>query len=249
MNLNAIDRAKPQKLYYQLLEILRGQIERNDWKVGEQIPTEEQLCSQYNVSKATVRLAIEELVLLGYLKKLQGKGTFIRRRKPDNSISMLVNLDESDIYHNPSCITRIIENKTLQPDKDVINCLNLSDEDHCFFFSRLTIVDGAPLFLQKLYISYNLMPGSTNNEEIADISSYEFLENKCGIKIQRVKEIMDVSNISEKDAGLLELASNPAVLRARHICYTHGDTPVSFSESFYRTDLYARTLEFERLRI
>lgn len=249
MYLSGVDRAKPQKLYYQILEILKEHIEKGKWRVGTQIPTEEQLSGQYSVSRATVRLAVEELVSIGYLKKFQGKGTFVRRRKPDNSIAMLVNLDESDIYHNPSCITRVIENKTLHPDKDVINCLNLSDEDHCFFFSRLTIVDGAPLFLQKFYISYNLMPGSINNKEIADISSYEFLENKCGIKIQRVKEIMDVSHISEKDAGLLELASNPDVLRVRHICYTQGDTPVSFSESFYRTDLYARTLEFERLRI
>lgn len=249
MYLSRVDRANPQKLYYQLLEILKANIEKGEWKVGAQISTEEQLSGQYNVSRATVRLAIEELVSIGYLKKFQGKGTFVRRRKPDNSIAMLVNLDESDIYNNASCITRVIENKTLHPDKDVINFLNLSGEDHCFFLSRLTIADGAPWFLQRFYISYNLLPAPVNDKEIAYISSHEFLENKCGIKIQRVKEVIDVSNISEKDARFLELASNQSVLRARHICYAHGDTPVSFSESFYRTDLYARTLEFERLRI
>ena len=54
MHVNSIDRTNPQKLYFQLLEILKGQIEQDTWKVGSQIPTEDQLCGRYNVSKATV---------------------------------------------------------------------------------------------------------------------------------------------------------------------------------------------------
>ncbi|MDP2157266.1 MAG: GntR family transcriptional regulator, partial [Nitrospirota bacterium] len=121
MNLieKAIDRTTSQKLYCQLLDILRGLIEKSEWKVGAQISTEEQLCSQYNVSKATVRLALAELVAMGYLKKIQGKGTFVRRRKPENKIAMLVNVGEDNLYRNPDCITRIIDNKTLKPDSDI----------------------------------------------------------------------------------------------------------------------------------
>jgi len=166
MNLNAIDRAKPQKLYYQLVEVLRKHIEKGEWRVGNQIPTEEQLCGQYNVSKATVRLAIEELVSLGYLKKFQGKGTFVRRRRPDSNIPMLVNLGEEEIYHDSSCIVRVIENKIVQADSNINDCLGLSDEDHCFFLSRLTIADSKPLIIQKLYISYGFIHGFINDEEL-----------------------------------------------------------------------------------
>ncbi|MBI5057382.1 MAG: GntR family transcriptional regulator [Nitrospirae bacterium] len=245
----SIDRTRPQKLYYQLLEILKEHIQKGEWKVGTKIPTEEQLCGQYNVSKATVRLAIEELVSLGYLKKIQGKGTFVRRSKPDDSISMLINFGESDVCEYSACVSRVIENKTLQPDRCVINYLNLSDEDHCFFLLRLIIVDGTPLTLQKLFISYNLMSGFINDKYPADTSPYAFIERRCGTKIQRIKEIVDVSLVSEKDEAHLELASNLPVLRTRHIYYGHGDTPLSFSESLYRTDKYPRTSEFERLKI
>jgi len=249
MHLNAIDRTKPQKLYYQILEILKEHIEKGKWGVGTQIPTEEQLCSQYNVSRATIRLAIAEMVSLGYLKKFQGKGTFVRRKKPGPSITMLVNFGEDSVYHNPSCITRIIESKIQQPDSTVRGYLNLSADDHCFFLSRLIIAEGTPLLMQKLYISYSVLPGSINADDLTDISLYSFLENSCGIKIQRIKEMDDVSHISEKDAGHLGLTSNLSALRARHICYAHDDTPISFSEFFYRTDTYARTLELERMRI
>lgn len=249
MYLNSIDRAKPQKLYYQLLEILKEHIQKGEWKVGSQIPTEDQLSGQYNVSKATVRLAVEELVSLGYLKKIQGKGTFVRRRKPDDSIAMLINFSGSDICNYSPCISRVIENKTFRPDENVINCLNLSDGDHSFFLSRLIIVDGAPLLLQKLFISYSRINGMNNDKETAEASPYAFIEKKCGIKIQRIKGLVDLSHVNEEDALHLELTSNLPVLRVRHIYYAHGDMPAGYSESFYRTEKYPWAMEFERLKM
>lgn len=248
MNQTTIDRTRPQKLYYQLLEILKGQIEKGDWRVGTQIPTEDQLCSQYNVSKATVRLAVAELVSLGYLKKFQGKGTFVRRKKPGHSLSMLTNLGEDCIYRNPACIVRVIEKKTLQPDEGIKDCLGLA-EDHCFFLSRLIVADSVPFLMQKLYIPYSLLPDFVTSEDMTDLSLYTFLESRCGLRIQRVKETVDIAGISDEDAELMELAQNTPVLRARHIGYAQGDIPVSLSEFLYRTDVCPKTTELERLRI
>ena len=78
---NEIDRTRSQKLYSQLFEILKEQIGKDGWEVGTQIPTEEQLCSQYNVSKATVRLALAELVLDGISEKNSGQGHICKEKK------------------------------------------------------------------------------------------------------------------------------------------------------------------------
>ncbi|MFA6056545.1 MAG: GntR family transcriptional regulator [Thermodesulfovibrionales bacterium] len=249
MNPNEIDRTIPQKLYCQLHEILKNQIGKGGWAVGAQIPTEEQLSSQYNVSKATVRLALAELVSMGYLKKMQGKGTFVRRKKPENRISVLMNLDDADVYYDTSNIIRIIENKTFKPLQEIGDCLYLSDDDHCLFISRLIITNGSPLLLQKLYVPYGLLPGIVAAEEITSISPYHFLEGRCGIKIKRMTETTDLTHLSKEEADLLELTYGATVLRIKQICYANGDAPVSFSESLYRTDSCARTVEFERLRI
>ena len=249
MNLNTIDRANPQKLYHQLLEILKEQIEKGEWKVGAQMPTEDQLGSKYNVSKATVRLAIAELASQGYLKKLQGKGTFIRRKKSGQDIAMLVNLGENSMQDNPSCLHRIIETRLLQPEDDITKYLNLFEDDSCFFLSKLLIAEGKPLVIHKIYISYSLLPGPANADDTAGMSPYTFIENKCGVKIHRIKNMIDLADVSEKDAGILEVTPGMAVLRTRQICYAHGDVPISFSESFYRTDVYPKVFEFERLKV
>jgi len=85
-----VDRESQQKLYVQMYSIIREKIEKNEWPIGTQIPTEDDLCKSYNVSKATVRMAITELVKNGYLKKQQGKGTFVTYSVPGLGIAMPV---------------------------------------------------------------------------------------------------------------------------------------------------------------
>src|SRR4030067_3604610 len=75
----SINRDNHQKLYYQLYEIIKKNIEDKEWGVCSQIPTEDELCKMYDVSRATVRSAIAELVREGYLYRQQGKGTFVKQ--------------------------------------------------------------------------------------------------------------------------------------------------------------------------
>lgn len=249
MEFEVIDRAGTQKLYTQLIGIIRSQIGRDGWAVGTQIPTEEQLCRQYQVSKATVRLAIAELVSMGYLKRIQGKGTFVRRRRPENRIPMLMNLDDSHLFDDSSTIIRLIENKTLKACKEIEDCIHLSEGGHCVFVCRLIIAGADTMLLQKIYIPYSLLPGSVAAGDLNSLSLFFFLENRCGVKIQRLRETTDVVYVNSEEAQHLELTPESSVLRLKQICYANGDMPISFSESLYRTDTYARTVEFERLRI
>ncbi len=244
----AVDRGKPQKLYFQIVEILKEQIEKDGWKIGAQIPTEEQLCSQYNVSRATVRLAIAELVSVGYLKKLQGKGTFVRRKKNGHSIAMLSNIGEDNAYRD-STLINIVENRTLYPDKGVKTFLNLCDGDYCHYLLRLIFIERTPRTAQKIYVPGDLLPSYFSMETNNEVQLYAHIENRCGIRIQRVKEIIDVLHLNEKEAGLLEVGQNTEALRVRHICYSSSDRPIIFLEFLHRTDSFALTSEFERTRI
>jgi GntR family transcriptional regulator len=89
-----IDRENHQKLYIQLYEIIKKKIENNEWEVGSRIPTEQELCKMFNVSRATVRTAILELTRLGFLKRQQGKGTFICKKARSEGLTMLTSFRE-----------------------------------------------------------------------------------------------------------------------------------------------------------
>jgi DNA-binding GntR family transcriptional regulator len=247
MNATELDRSKSQKLYSQLLDVLIEQLCKGCWSVGTQIPTEEQLCIQYNVSKATVRLALAELVSQGYLKRIQGKGTFVRRTKADNRITMLIRLEDSDLYENPTII-RVIEQKTCKPSPEITGYLHLEEDDHCFFLSRLIIAEGSPFCIQKIHVPYSLLAGDIPAEEIRTVSPYCYLESFCGTKINRIKEMCDVAPVAGEDAAFLEIVSGTPVLRQRQICFSSGDVPMTFVQSHYKTEVHTKTAEFERLR-
>ena len=72
-----VDRGSKEKLYVQIYSIILEKIESGEWPLGTQIPSEDELCRIYDVSKVTVREAIQELAREGYLKRQQGKGTFV----------------------------------------------------------------------------------------------------------------------------------------------------------------------------
>ena len=64
-------------LHYQLMIILKKRIESGIYPVDSKIPNEMELCTEFQVSRPTVRRAIEELVEEGLVVKVHPKGTFV----------------------------------------------------------------------------------------------------------------------------------------------------------------------------
>ena len=63
--------------YHKLRKEIYRQIEEGEWKVGENIPPERELAEIHNISRVTVRNALDELVYEGILHREQGRGTFV----------------------------------------------------------------------------------------------------------------------------------------------------------------------------
>ena len=89
----SLDKKSQLPLYAQLMKEIKDQIRKGTYKEGDQIPTEGELSTAYQVSRITVRRTIEELCSQGFLVKRQGKGTFVeipkiyRKIENDNNMS------------------------------------------------------------------------------------------------------------------------------------------------------------------
>ncbi len=88
----ALERSNPLPLYYQLKEVLRQQIQAGHLAPHTAIPSEPELVTRYQVSRATVRQALTELVNEGLLYRQHGKGTFVREQRAQQNASELVSL-------------------------------------------------------------------------------------------------------------------------------------------------------------
>lgn len=246
MNISTVDRTSTRKLKCQLLQILREPIERGEWKVGTQIPTEEQLCERYCVSKTTVRSAIEELVALGYLKKFQGRGTFVKRAIPEDSFRMAIHMNAERMEFGTVHRYHELESGTCRPEVEIADYLHLEPGETCRHLARILVLDGLPLAVEKLYVPARLCVGDLG-ERGGILPLTACVEGLCALKIQRLREKTDLTGTGEQEAAFLRIPAGAPVLRIRQFFYRSGDQPVGFASTIRRIDRFGRVLEFERL--
>ena len=221
-----IDREDHQKLYLQLYEILKKKIESNEWPVGSQIPTEDELCRIYSVSRATVRTAILELVRLGYLKRQQGKGTFIYKNVVSDGLTMHTSLGETLLENIHNLSSKILARTVMMPVDDLDIKLDISPDKHVIYIKRLWFDNEQPVMLQEIYIPYHTCP-LLLEDNIETQSLFELFEKKYGIKLTKARNNIDVTFLTTDESRLLGLAEgSPSLLTTQQ--FYSGDTLIIY---------------------
>src|SRR5712672_3399133 len=87
--------AGPLPLYHQLEEDLRARIHGGEFQSGAALPTEEQLCEHYGISRITERRALDALIAQGLIVRRRGVGSFVAEARPGvRSVRLAGSLDE-----------------------------------------------------------------------------------------------------------------------------------------------------------
>lgn len=239
-----INREDSQKLYVQLYEILRGKIENGDWAVDSQIPTEDELCKTYEISKATVRLAISELARQGYLRRLQGKGTFVCKRIIPEGLSMVTSFKELMLEAGVAFSTKVLAQTVMMPTDDLDVKLNISEDRHIIYIKRLRAVGDEPVLFQETYIPHNICP-SLLSDDLENNSLLELLEKKYGIKITKVQDHIGIVYLNSEECKLLEFPEGCVALLLEQLFFS-GENRIMYTRSIKRHDRFKLFIELER---
>ena len=237
-----IRREEHQKLYVQLIEILREKIENKEWDVGFQIPTEEDLCKNYGVSRATVRSAIAELVRDGYLYRLQGKGTFVKQVVSDELV-MLTSFRELMLEPGINFSTEVLVQTTMMPIGNIGHLLNISPDKHIIYMKRITVIEGKPVIIQEVHIPLHLCP-QLLDENVA-VNSLFGLFKKHKVDITRIRNYFGVSYVGPDEARVFGSAEGSPILLLNQLFFS-GETPVMYIRSVKRHDSFGLAIEFQK---
>jgi GntR family transcriptional regulator len=239
-----IDREDHQKLYLQLHEILRKKIESGEWQVGAQIPTEDELCRIFGVSRATVRTAVLELVRQGYLKRQQGKGTFIYKNIISEGLSMQTSLKELLFEEGLEIASMVLARTVMMPVDDLDQKLGITPDKHIIYIKRIWTVHDEPVLLQENYIPHHVCP-LLLEDDLDNHSLFEIFDKKYGIKITQAKNYMDITRLSADEGRVLGLPEgSPAILLIQH--FYSGDTMIMYARAVKRPDRFQFAVELER---
>ena len=238
----ALDKSLPVPLYHQLKNILMTGIESGEWQPDQQIPTEEDLSKRFGISKITVRQALRELAGLGYIRREQGRGTFVSRPKLSQGPRELTGFTEEMRRHNLTAHSRVLHQSIREAEEATAAALQIAIGDPVFVLTRLRLANDEPMGVQTSHIPAALVPGLVD-ERLETGSLYEILQARYGLHPAKAHETHFALLTPPEHAVLLGIAPGSPALGAERIAYLPGGAPFEFVQSIMRGDRYRIVLE------
>jgi DNA-binding GntR family transcriptional regulator len=221
-----IDRDSQQKLYVQMYSIIKEKIESGEWPAGSQIPTEDELCRSHDVSKAPVRMAIAELVRSGYLRKKQGRGTFVSPSLPDRGITMKTKLTEDMFGEGVVAKKEVLVKGVKVPPQDVRNYLRADGDIYYVLCKR--VVDGEPAYLEESFIPLDVVP-DIDEVDICQTPFYEMMQQKAATKIQKVVQMIEIAEMTGDAASILKSGKGSSMLMLHRLLVGADGKPLAYT--------------------
>lgn len=216
-------------LYVQIAALLKKDIESGSFKQTGRIPTEGALADQYQVSRITVRKAVEELVNQGLVEKKQGKGTFITSQRFSR------HLDTGPVGFTEMCQSiglvpsaKILKTEICVPKpSEVRKKLQLKEDEPAIHISRLRCGDDRPIAMEESY--YPMKYSDLLSLDLEKDSIYAYLRDKKGIELRSTTIRLRIVRADAKLSKLLCVPRNAAQLEIRGFVVQSNGEPVHTS--------------------
>jgi DNA-binding GntR family transcriptional regulator len=224
--------------YRKLYETLRKHITEGIYKEGDLLPSENELCHLYGMTRPTVRQSLATLANDGYIRKHQGKGSIVHRLPRE--IGILSVSGTTSAVGNRILRTRIIIKPVIKPwGKDFMFPLSdLEKESGCVYMERLRLLEGTPIFYDISYIANINLPRITSRQ-FEDKSLFQVLRDNYQVEIrggeQRIKAIPSSVKISK----FLKIKKGEPVLHMERKLETNVQGLYLYSSIYCNTEKYA----------
>jgi len=228
-------------VYIQIHNEIRKEIESGKWAVGERIPSERQLSQDFDVSRMTLRQAIQTLVDEGILQRQVGSGTYVASSKVQEKMSGTTSFTEITESQGKKPSSKTVSYHVADPSISEIEKLKLKNGDQVLRMERIRYADKQPICFEVATIPIGIVD-SLNKKDITS-SLYKALEDKAGLKLGNATQTVSAILASEKIANFLNVKRGSAVLRVRQITTLDDDRPFEYVRSQYAGDRFEFYLE------
>ncbi len=221
--------------YVQLRRRLEEGIASGILPPNSSLPPERELAEITDLSRVTVRKAIQELVREGLIEQRQGSGSFIREpvTRMEQSLKQLTSFTEDMTRRGMETTSRWLERGVFMATPEEVAALDLAAGDQVSRIYRLREADGRPLALERAALPLDLLPNPTE----VSTSLYDLLA-KSGNRPTRAVQKISAINLEPREAELLDVAEGDAGLRIERTSFLDSGRVAELTRSIYRGDAY-----------
>jgi GntR family transcriptional regulator len=217
-------------MYKQVKLSLLEKIGSGEYRVGDQMPTEFELCRMFNVSRSTVRQAMQDLVTDGVISKKQGKGTFVA--SINRSFSSLV------ISNTPAGADRSFRFLSAEEglcDEARAAVSGYKVGDRLLKMNRLRLENSVPVALKWYFVPGRFFDNQPLTEEEAEHEVIDRILEKRHVEVRRVHLSILPATPSPAERELLEISPDTLCLKVTEEGFSSNDT-VRLTQTLIRCD-------------
>ncbi|API91788.1 MULTISPECIES: GntR family transcriptional regulator [Virgibacillus] len=226
---------KNRSLHAFIKEELLNQIKAKKYKPGDKIPTELELCKDFNVSRTTVRTALNQLTLEGYLERHQGRGTFVADQKLKQTLTQTVKRYSDQVAVQGKEAEIFVLSITVIPANEFLSQqLEVSSKDPIQRIERIRKANNEPTQYEIAFIPWDVAPGIT--KEQAASSLYASLKTDFDVHIAKTMEHIEITLADEICSKHLDCELNAPCFHIETIAENENQEKVEYSRAYFRGD-------------
>lgn len=234
MKKQILDNESSSPLYKQLIKKLRGDISGGMYPVHSRIPSEQELCDAYQVSRVTVRKALAELTKEGLLERRQGKGTFVAIPRIRKDLKDVNSFHDACRMMGCEAVTRVVRAALTPATDDDCARLLCAPEEQVVEIVRVRLADDMPVMRET-----NRFPAAYAwlLEEDLTGSLYGILREH-GIEPERAIHEVSLGYADPGDAHSLGVNNGEALLCLNETIFDQNGSPLHTSMQRIRGDRF-----------
>lgn len=232
-----IDRNSPIPIYVQIVEELRVKVRQAEKENREKFYTDDELMKMFNVSRLTIRQAVQVLVDENKIIRVKGSGTFLSRAP--KKVASLESLDSfyDGFYLDNTSKADILFKGIIECPAEIANKLKIKPWSNVFYFERIRYIDGVPVVIDRRYMEEKYGKELTEHE-LKTISLVHLFPNKFKIKFIESEIEIEAKVADQETSEILKVdLGSPILFRYADMKGEDGNCLVVGSSSF-RGDMY-----------
>lgn len=223
--------------YKDIAEDIRKGILDGKYNPNEQLPLEKEMCEYYDVSRITIKKAVDELVDEGLVIKRRGAGTFVKAF--DNAdvegFSMSKQFSGfSESNKDKKVESKIIKFEVIHPTDEIAMKLKMTNDDFVYYIIRARYANGEAIVIEYTYMPIGVIPGIKN--DVLHKSVYSYIENTLNLKIKSAHKTIRAIGPNEYDKEYLNIDDTMPILEIEQTGFLDNGQPFEYSISHHRGD-------------
>ncbi|WP_349360893.1 GntR family transcriptional regulator [Stappia sp.] len=242
----ALDPAGPVPLYHQIFLILRNRIYGGNLAPGERVPSEQDLTTEFGVSRITAKRALNELADAGLVIRERGRGTRVVNRPPAPAVtSSIEGWLENVSLMGQSTTAQVLTFAYLEASEDIALALEIEAGDAVQHAVRVRSLDGEPMSYLVTYVPADI--GRQYESEELNSQPLLHLLERAGVDVASARQTISATLADAEVASALSIPVGSPLIEVRRVVRDRAERPVEYIRVLYRPDLYRFEMSMRRV--